>query len=128
MTKTVRDNDSIRMSIKQLYSLCRFHFILGRNKFHSRADFIGIIREPNETAADVWTRMLQTEKNCEFDKVTPAELVLSKVLSLIGRSTRNNELEKKIRTSYRTIELITDITQSIDSNNSNDGRNIKHVG
>ena len=61
MTKTVRDNDPNKMNINQLYALFRLHFIPERNKFHSRADFFGITREPNEMAEDVWTRILQTE-------------------------------------------------------------------
>ena len=74
-----------------------------------------------------------TEKNCEFDNVTPAELIASKFLSLIGRSTGDYELKKKIRKSNMTIETITDLIHEYmydrlnDSNNSNDGRNIKHV-
>ena len=133
MTKTVRDNDPNKMNINQLYSLFRLHFIPERNKFHSRADFCGITREPNETAEDVWTRILQTEKKCEFDRVTPAELIASKFLSLIGRSTGDYELNKKIRKSDMTIETITDLIHEYmydrlnDSNNSNDGRDIKHV-
>ena len=121
------------MNINQLYALFRLHFIPGRNKFHSRADFFGITREPNETAEDVWTRILQTEKNCEFDKVTPAELIASKFLSLIGRSTGDYELKKKIRKSDMTIETRTDLIHEYmydrlnESNNSNDGRDIKHV-
>ena len=95
MTKTVRDNDPNKMNINQLYIIFRIHFIPERNKFHSRADFFGITRETNETAEDVWTRILQTEKNCEFDNVTPAELFASKFLSLIGRSTGDYELKKK---------------------------------
>ena len=87
MTKTIGDNDPNKMIINQLYALFRLHFIPERTKFHSRADFFGITREPNETAEDVWTRILQTETNCEFDKVTPAKLIASKFLSLIGRST-----------------------------------------
>ena len=87
MTKTVRENNPNKMNINQLYCLFRLHFIPERNKFHSQADFFGIIREPHETAEDVWTRTLQTEKNCEFDNVTPAELIASKFLSLIVRST-----------------------------------------
>ena len=86
MTKTVRDNDPTKMKINQLYALFRLHFIPERNKFHRRADFFGITREPNETAEYTWTRILQTEKNCEFDKETPAELIASKFLSLTGRS------------------------------------------
>ena len=86
MTKTVRDNDTNKMNINQLYALFRLNFIPERNNIHTRADFFGITREPNESA-DVWTRILQTVKNCEFDKVPPAELIALKFLSLIGRST-----------------------------------------
>ena len=121
------------MNINQLYILFRLHFIRERNKFHSRADFFGITREPNETAEDVWTRILQTEKNCEFDNVTPVELIASKFLFFIGRSTGDYELKKKIGKSNMTIETITDLIHEYmydrlnDSNNSNDRRNIKHV-
>ena len=133
MTKTVRDNDPNKMNINQLFALFRLHFILERNKFHSRSDFFGITREPNESAEDVWTRILQTEKNCELDKVTPAELIASKFLSLIGRCTGDYELKKKIRKRDMTIETKTDLIHEymydrlIDSNNSNDGRDVKHV-
>ena len=133
MTKTVRDNDPNKMNINQLYALFRLHFIPERNEFHSRADFFGITREPNESAEDVWTRILQTEKNCEFDKVNPAELIASKFLSVIGRSTGDYELKKKIRKSDTTIETKTDLIHEnmydrlIDSSNSNYGRDIKHV-
>ena len=133
MTKTVRDNDPNKMNINQLYSLFRLHFIPEKNTFHSRADFFGMIREPNETAEYVWTRILQTEKNCEFDNVTPAELIALKLLSRIGRSTGDYELKKKIRKSNMKIETITDLIHEYmydrlnDSKNSNDGRNVKHV-
>ena len=68
---------------------------MGINKIHSRTDFFGITREPHETAEDVWTRILQTEKNCEFDNVTLAELIALKFLSLIRRSTGDYELKIK---------------------------------
>ena len=79
MTKTVRDNEAKKTNISQQYSLFRLHFIPERNKFHSQADFF-LVREPNETAEDVWTRTscssatADREKNCEFDNVRPAEL------------------------------------------------------
>ena len=89
-TRTVRDNDPNRKDINQLASLFRLHFIPEGNKFYSQPDFFGI------TSEDVWTRILQ-EKNCEFENVTPAELIASKFLSLIRRSTGDYELKKKIR-------------------------------
>ena len=133
MTGTVRDNDPNRMDKNQLYSLFRLHFIPERNKFHSRADFFGIRREKHESSEDVWTRILQVEKNCEFENVTPAELVASKFLFVIGRSAGDYELKKKIRKSDMTIETITALIHEHmydrlnDSNNSNVGREIKHV-
>ena len=133
MTKTVREKDLIEKIINQLCSLLRLQFIPERNKFHCRADFFGIVREPNKTAEDVWTRKLQTEKNCEFDNVTAAELIASKFLSLIGESTGDYELKKKIRKSKMNIETISDLIHEYrynrlnDSNNSHDGRNVKHV-
>ena len=95
-TKTVRDNDPNKTDINQLYSLFRLHFIPERNKFRSRADFFGIPGDKHETVEDVWTRILHVEKNCEFENVTPAELIASKFLSVIGRSTGHYELKKKI--------------------------------
>ena len=132
MTRTVRDNNPNEMDINQLYSLFRIHIIPERNKFHSR-DFFGITREKHETAEDVWTRVLQVEKNCEFEIVTPAELIASKFLSVIGRSTGDYELKKKIRKSDMTIETKTALIHEHmydrlnESNNSNDGKEIKHV-
>ena len=55
----------------------------------------------------MWTRILQMEKNCEFENVTPAELLASKFLSVIGQSTGDYEMKKKIRKSDMTIETIT---------------------
>ena len=97
MTRTVRDNDPNRMDINQLYSLFRLHFIPERKAFHSRADCFRITREKHETAEEVKSRILQVEKNCEFENVTPAELLASKFLSVIGRSTGDRrKLEKAI--------------------------------
>ena len=95
MTRTVRDNDPNRMDINQIYPLFSLHFIPERKNFHSRADFFGIRREKIETAEDVWTRNLQVEKNCEFENVTPAKLIASELLSLIGRSTGDYELKNR---------------------------------
>ena len=82
------------------------------------------------TAEDLWTRTLPVEKNCELKNVTPA----SKFLPVVGRSTGDYELKKKIRKSDRSVETITAlINQRMydrlnDSNYSKDGLIwIKHV-
>ena len=108
MTKTVREREPSILPLHKLYTLFRLHFTPERNVQHSRADFFDLKREINETAADVWKRILYVEKNCEFETITAAELIASKFLSLIGKSTGDYELKKKIRKSDMSIEAITD--------------------
>ena len=133
MTRTVRDDDPNKMDINHIISLFRLHFIPERCKFHSRPDFFGKTKEKHETAEDVWTRILQVKKNCEFVNMTPAKLIASKFLSVIGGTIGDYELEKKIRMGDMTIETITTLIHEHmydrlnDSNNSIDGKTIEHV-
>ena len=97
MTKTVREREPTSLPLYRLYALFRLHFIPERNKHHSRADFFNLKREPGESAAETWKRILEIEKNCEFEEITAAELLASKFLSVIGKTTGDNDLKKKIK-------------------------------
>ena len=97
MTRTVRERDPNSLPFYRLYSLFRIHFTPERNKYHSRADFFELQRKSGESTADIWTRILEIEKNCEFENITAAELIASKFLSLIGKSTGDYELKKRIK-------------------------------
>ena len=108
MTRTIREKEPTTLPLNRLYSLFRIHFIPERNKHHSRADFFNIKREEGESAAEVWKRILEVEKKCEFENITPAELLASKFLSLIGKSSGDYELKRKIKKSNMTIDAITD--------------------
>ena len=87
----------------------------------------------NETAEEAWTRILQVQKKCEFENMTPAELIAPKFLSLISRSTGDYELKMQIRKSDMTIETITDMIHEYmydrlsESNISNDGKELQHI-
>ena len=95
LSKTVSEHSFL--PLHKLYTLFRLHFTPERNVQHRRADFFDLKREINETAADVWKRILDVEKNCNFEAITAAELIASNFLSLIGKSTGDYELKKKIR-------------------------------
>ena len=84
------------------------YFTPERNVHHSRADFFELKREEGESAADVWKRILTIERNCEFETITAVELLASKFLSVIGKSTGDYDLKKKIRKSDMSVEVITD--------------------
>ena len=94
MTKTVREREPSSLPLHKLYTLFRLHFTPERNVHHSRAEFFDLKREDGETAADVWKRILEVEKNCEFETITAAELLASKFLSLIGKSTGDYDLKR----------------------------------
>ena len=62
MTKTVREREPSSLPLYKLYTLFRLHFTPERNVQHSRADF-DLKRGNGESAADVWKRILEVEKN-----------------------------------------------------------------
>ena len=132
MTKTVRDNDTNKMSINQLYSLFRLQIIPERNKFIAESIFWYHSGTERNCRGRV-DKNITNRKFANFTTFTPAELIASKFSSLIERSTGNYELKKKFRNSNMTIETITDIISEYmydrvnDSNSSNGGRDIKHV-
>ena len=51
---------------------------------------------------------IRSRKNCEFETITAAELLASKFLSLIGNSTGDYDLKKKIRKRDMSVEAIAD--------------------
>ena len=108
MTKTVREREPSTLPLHRLYSLFRLHFTPERNVQHSRLDCSNLKRESNETGADVWKKILEVEKNCEFETITAAELLASKFLSVIGKSTGDYELKKTFRKSDMSVEAITE--------------------
>ena len=109
MTKTVREQEPSSLPLYKLYTLFRLHYTPERNVKHNRAVcFFDLKRENGESAADVWKRILEVEKNCEFEHVTATELLASKFLSLIGKSTGDYELNKKTPKSDMNVEAITE--------------------
>ena len=50
----------------------------------------------------------RSRKNLEFETITAAELLASKFLSLIGKSTGDYDLKKKIRKTDMSVAAITD--------------------
>ena len=133
MTKTVREREPSSLPLHKLYTLFRLHYTPERNVQHSRSDFFELRRENGETAADVWKRILEIEKNCEFENITAAELLASKFFSLIGKSTGDYELKKKIRKGDMTVEAITDAIHEYmyeklnDSSETDEEKKIRHV-
>ena len=73
ITKTVREREPSSLPLHKRYTLFR----PGRNVHHSRAGFFDLKRENGETAADVWKRKPEVEKNCDFETITAAAELLA---------------------------------------------------
>ena len=104
MTKTVREREPSSLPLHKLYSLFRLQFTPERNVHHNRADFFELKREEGESAADVWKRILAIGRNCEFETITAAEILASKFLFIIGKSTGDYDLKKNIRKNDMSAE------------------------
>ena len=103
-----------------MYSLFRLNSTPERNVHHSRVDFFELKRDEGESAADVWKRILAIERNCEFETITAAELVASNFFSVIGNSTGDYDLKKKIRKHNMSVEAITEALHEHMYENLND--------
>ena len=57
-------------------------------------------KRDNETAADVWTKILYVDRNREIEPITATERIASKFLSLLGKSTDDYELTVKNKPNY----------------------------
>ena len=132
MTKTVREREPNSLPSYRLYTLFRLHFIPERYKHHSRADFFNLKREPGQSAAETWNRILEIEKHCEFEEITAAELLASKFLYVIGKTTGDNDLKEQIKKGDMSVEEITDTIHEYMYEKMNESKvseepKIKHV-
>ena len=59
------------VDLSELLKLFKKTFIPARNVFHSRAQFFSIKQEDNDTLDKYWKRLVDIERNCEFNRITP---------------------------------------------------------
>ena len=75
----------------------------------------------------------RNRKNCEFEEITASELLASKFLSVIGKTTGDNDLKKKIKKGDMSVEAIPDTIHEymyekmIESRDTEEETKIKHV-
>ena len=72
------------ISLQELLKLFKKTFSATRNVFHIRAHFFNIKLEDNETLNDYWKRLVDTEKKCEFNTITPEDIITYKFAASIN--------------------------------------------
>ena len=99
------DPDSIK--IEDLIRLFLEYYLPKRNTYHNRGDFFWAKQTEEETPEDFWRRLIEIEKECNFNIITAEDLLISKYMTAITdkklrdklMNEKTLELKKNDRTS-----------------------------
>ena len=95
------------VDLQELLKLFKKTFIPARNVFHSRAQFFNIKQDDNETLDEYWKRLVDIERKCEFNRITPEEIITYKFAATINdKKARDKFIQGplKLQTVLETIE------------------------
>ena len=96
------------VKLPELLTLFKKTFLPARNVFHSRAQFFNMKQEENETLDEYWKRLVDIERKCDFNNVTPEEIITYKFAATIKDKRARDKFIKgplKIQLVLETIEL-----------------------
>ena len=95
------------IDLPELLKLFKKTFIPARNVFHSRAQFFNIQQEENEMLDEYWKRLVDIERKCEFNSITPEEIITYKFAATIKEKKAQDKFMKgplKLQMVLETIE------------------------
>ena len=97
--------DSIK--IKDLFLLYTKHYPPEPNTFHVRGDFFWTKQSEDETPEEIWRRLIEFEKECNFNASSAEELLISKYMTAItDKKLRDKMMKGKTLEMKKTIEFI----------------------
>ena len=95
------------VGLQELLKLFKKTFISARNVFHSRAQFFNIKQDDNETLDEYWKRLVDIERKCEINRITPEKIITYKFAATINDKKARDKFIKgplKLQTVLETIE------------------------
>ena len=99
------DPDSIK--IKDLIRLYTEYYLPKRNTYHNRGDFFWAKQSEEETPEDFWRRLIEIEKECNFDSISAEESLVSEYITAItDKKLRDKIMKEKTLELKKIIELI----------------------
>ena len=96
------------ISLQELLRLFKKTFLPTRNVFHSRNQFFNIKQEDGETLDEYWKRFVDIERKCEFNTITPEDIITYKFAASINDKKARDKFIKgplKLQLILETIEL-----------------------
>ena len=78
-----------------------------KETYHNRGEFFWTKQTKTETPEDFWRRLIEIEKECNFEIITAEELLISKFMTAItDKKLRAKLMKEKKPAMKRTIEMI----------------------
>ena len=96
------------VNLQELLKLFKKTFMLARNVFHSRAQLFNVKQEDGETLDENWKRLVDIERKCKFNRITPEEIITYKFAKTINDKKARDKFIKgllELRIVLETIEL-----------------------
>ena len=97
------------VDLQELLKLFKKTFIPARKVFHSRAQFFNIKQDDNDTLDEYWKRLVDIERKCEFNRITPEEIITYKFAATINDKKARDKFMKgplKLQTLLETVEQV----------------------
>ena len=95
MTRAEYKTDPDKIAIKDLIPLFNEYFLPKRNTYHNRGEVFWSKKTETETPEDFWRRLIEIEKECNFENITAEELLISKFMTAITDRKLRDKLMKK---------------------------------
>ena len=97
--------DSIK--ILDLMWLFTEFYMPKRNTYHNRGDFFGAKQTEEETPEEFWRRLIEIEKECNFNTISAEELLISKYMTAItDKKLRDKIMKEKTLEIKKIVELM----------------------
>ena len=107
MTRAEYKTEPDKIAIKELIRLFNEYFLPKRNTYHNREEFFWTKQTEAETPEDFWRRLIEIEKECNFESITAEELLISKFMTAItDKKLRDKLMKEKNSEMKKTIEMI----------------------
>ena len=107
ITRTEYKTEPDSIKIKDLIRLFTEYYLPKRNTYHNRGDFFWAEQTEEETPDEFWRRLIEIEKECNFNTISAEELLISKYMTAItDKKLRDKMMKEKTLELKETIELI----------------------
>ena len=103
MTRAAYKTEPDKIAIKDLIRLFNEYFLPKRNTYHNCKEFFWIKQTEAETPEDFWRRLIEIEKECNFENITAEELLISKFMTAITDKKHLDKLMKEKKPDMKKI-------------------------